>query len=95
MLLLGLTLEGPWPVTDLSQAVVTVVLLAAVNSVLGLFLLGAVVRRGGAEGEGWAGSSRRKVAAARLMAAALIYFVLLWPFSRWVAVLEQRALARH
>ncbi|WP_160009010.1 DMT family transporter [Nocardioides sp. AX2bis] len=48
MLVLGLTLEGPWPVTDLSQAVVTVVLLAAVNSVLGLFLLGAVVRRGGA-----------------------------------------------
>jgi polar amino acid transport system permease protein len=29
-----------------------------------------------------------------LMAAAVIYFVLLWPFSRWVAVLERRALAR-
>ena len=48
MLVLGLALEGPWPVADLPQAVVTVVLLAAVNSVLGLFLLGAVVRRGGA-----------------------------------------------
>ncbi|MCR0982604.1 amino acid ABC transporter permease [Roseomonas populi] len=30
-----------------------------------------------------------------LMAAALIYFVLLWPFSHWVAVLERRAIARH
>ncbi|WP_043837763.1 amino acid ABC transporter permease [Muricoccus aerilatus] len=30
-----------------------------------------------------------------LLAAALIYFVLLWPFSRWVAVLERRALARQ
>ncbi len=29
-----------------------------------------------------------------LMAAALIYFVLLWPLSRWVAVLERRALSR-
>lgn len=48
MLLLGLTLEGPWPVQDVPQAVLTTVLLAAVNSVLGLFLLGAVVRRGGA-----------------------------------------------
>ena len=48
MLLLGLLLEGPWPVTDTGQAVLTVALLAVVNSVLGLFLLGAVVRRGGA-----------------------------------------------
>ncbi len=30
-----------------------------------------------------------------LMAAAIIYFILLWPFSRWVAVLERRALARN
>ena len=30
-----------------------------------------------------------------LMAAAVIYFVLLWPVSRWVAVLEFRALTRH
>jgi polar amino acid transport system permease protein len=30
-----------------------------------------------------------------LMAAAVIYFVLLWPFARWVAVLERRALLRH
>lgn len=29
-----------------------------------------------------------------LMAAALIYFVLLWPFTRWVAAAEQRAIAR-
>ena len=26
-----------------------------------------------------------------LMAAAAIYVVLLWPFARWVAVLERRA----
>ena len=30
-----------------------------------------------------------------LMAAAVIYFVLLWPFARWVAVLERRAIARR
>ena len=30
-----------------------------------------------------------------LMAAACLYFVLLWPFARWVAVLERRALARN
>ncbi len=48
MFVLALVLEGPWPVVDVSQAVLTVVLLAVVNSVLGLFLLGAVVRRGGA-----------------------------------------------
>lgn len=29
-----------------------------------------------------------------LMAAAVIYFVLLWPFARWVAAAERRALAR-
>ena len=29
-----------------------------------------------------------------LMAAAAIYFVLLWPFARWVAVLERRAMMR-
>ena len=30
-----------------------------------------------------------------LMAAAVIYFVLLWPFSRWVAVLERRMVAQR
>ena len=30
-----------------------------------------------------------------LMAAAAIFFVMLWPFTRWVAVLERRALARR
>jgi polar amino acid transport system permease protein len=30
-----------------------------------------------------------------LMAAAVIFFVLLWPVSRWVSVLEFRALARR
>lgn len=30
-----------------------------------------------------------------LMAAAAIFFVMLWPFARWVAVLERRALARR
>ncbi|MDQ2801451.1 MAG: amino acid ABC transporter permease, partial [Pseudomonadota bacterium] len=30
-----------------------------------------------------------------LMAAAVIYFVMLWPFARWVAVLERRAIARR
>lgn len=29
-----------------------------------------------------------------LMAAALIYFALLWPFTRWVAAAERRAIAR-
>lgn len=48
LLALGLLLEGPWPVYDLQQAVVTVLFLAVVNSVFGLLLLGALVRRGGA-----------------------------------------------
>lgn len=30
-----------------------------------------------------------------LIAAAIIFFVLLWPFARWVAWLERRALARR
>jgi polar amino acid transport system permease protein len=30
-----------------------------------------------------------------LMAAALIFFVMLWPFARWVAILERRALTRR
>ena len=30
-----------------------------------------------------------------LVAAAVIFFVLLWPFARWVARLERRALARR
>ncbi len=48
LLVLGLTLEGPWPVYDLRDAVLLTVFLAVVNSVVGLLLLGAVVRRGGA-----------------------------------------------
>ena len=30
-----------------------------------------------------------------LMAAAVIFFIMLWPFARWVAVLERRAIARR
>ncbi len=30
-----------------------------------------------------------------LMAAAAIFFIMLWPFARWVAVMERRALARR
>ncbi len=45
---LGLLVEGPWPVRDVGAAIGWVVLLAVVNSVLGLLLLGLVVRRGGA-----------------------------------------------
>ena len=48
LLVLGLALEGPWPVYDLRLAVLTTVFLAGVNSVVGLLLLGAVVRGGGA-----------------------------------------------
>ena len=48
MVALALTLEGPDPVRDPVTGAVTVGLLAVVNSILGLVLLGAVVRRGGA-----------------------------------------------
>jgi drug/metabolite transporter (DMT)-like permease len=48
MVALALTLEGPDPVRDPVVGAVTVGLLAVVNSILGLVLLGAVVRRGGA-----------------------------------------------
>jgi drug/metabolite transporter (DMT)-like permease len=48
MVALALTLEGPDPVRDPVMGAVTVGLLAVVNSILGLVLLGAVVRRGGA-----------------------------------------------
>jgi drug/metabolite transporter (DMT)-like permease len=47
MLLLGWTTEGAWPVTDARQAVVSVVLLAVVNSIVGLVLLAVLVLRGG------------------------------------------------
>jgi drug/metabolite transporter (DMT)-like permease len=47
MLLLGWTTEGSWPVTDARQAVVAVVLLAVVNSIVGLVLLALLVLRGG------------------------------------------------
>ena len=47
MLLLGWTTEGAWPVTDARQAVVAVVLLAVVNSIVGLVLLALLVLRGG------------------------------------------------
>lgn len=47
-LLLGLTLEGTSPVHDPVAAVIVVGLLAIVNSIVGLILLGAVVRGGGA-----------------------------------------------
>ncbi|MDR7251102.1 drug/metabolite transporter (DMT)-like permease [Nocardioides sp. BE266] len=47
MLVLGWTTEGAWPVTDTSQAVVSVLLLAIVNSIIGLVLLSLLVLRGG------------------------------------------------
>ena len=47
MLVLGWTTEGLWPVTDTSQAVVSVLLLAIVNSIVGLVLLSMLVLRGG------------------------------------------------
>ncbi len=46
--LLGLLLEGTSPVRDPAQAAVTLLYLAIVNSIIGLLLLGALVRRGGA-----------------------------------------------
>jgi len=47
-LVLGLALEGTSPVRDPVGGAVAVVFLAVVNSIVGLILLGAVVRRGGA-----------------------------------------------
>ena len=48
LVLLGLLLEGTSPVRDPGQAAVTLLYLAIVNSIVGLLLLGALVRRGGA-----------------------------------------------
>ncbi|KQQ41781.1 hypothetical protein ASF50_12770 [Nocardioides sp. Leaf307] len=48
LVVLGLLLEGTRPVHDPAVAVATVAYLAIVNSIVGLLLLGAVVRRGGA-----------------------------------------------
>ncbi len=45
---LALLLEGTTPVRDPAQAAVTLLYLALVNSIIGLMLLGALVRRGGA-----------------------------------------------
>ena len=47
MLLLGWSVEGPWPVVDLGQTVVAVVVLAVVNSIIGLVLLARLVLHGG------------------------------------------------
>jgi drug/metabolite transporter (DMT)-like permease len=47
-LVLGLTLEGTSPVHDPVAGAIAVVVLAIVNSIIGLILLGAVVRAGGA-----------------------------------------------
>ena len=47
LLVLGWLTEGPWPVTDTRQAVVSVLFLAIVNSIVGLMLLALLVLRGG------------------------------------------------
>jgi drug/metabolite transporter (DMT)-like permease len=47
LLILSWLTEGPWPVTDTGQAVVSVLLLAIVNSIVGLMLLALLVLRGG------------------------------------------------
>jgi drug/metabolite transporter (DMT)-like permease len=47
LLVLGWTTEGAWPVTDARQAVVAVLLLAVLNSIVGLVLLAVLVLRGG------------------------------------------------
>ncbi len=47
LLVLGWVTEGAWPVTDTSQAVLSVLLLAIVNSIIGLVLLALLVLRGG------------------------------------------------
>lgn len=48
MVVLGLALEGTSPVHDVGAGLAALLWLAVVNSVVGLILLGAVVRRGGA-----------------------------------------------
>lgn len=48
LLVLGMLLEGPAPVSDGSRAIVVVLYLAVVNSIAGLLLLGVLVRRAGA-----------------------------------------------
>ncbi len=48
LLLLGLLLEGPTPVSDPARAALVLGWLAVVNSIAGLLLLGVLVRRGGA-----------------------------------------------
>lgn len=52
MLVLGLILEGPWPVEDARAAGWSLAWLAIVNSIAGLVLLGALVRAGGAGAAG-------------------------------------------
>jgi drug/metabolite transporter (DMT)-like permease len=47
LLVLSWLTEGPWPVTDTDQAVVSVLLLAIANSIVGLMLLALLVLRGG------------------------------------------------
>ena len=47
LLVLSWLTEGSWPVTDTSRAVVSVLLLAIVNSIVGLMLLALLVLRGG------------------------------------------------
>jgi drug/metabolite transporter (DMT)-like permease len=47
MLLTGRLVEGPWPVSDTDQAVISVAYLVVVNSVAGLALLAMLVLRGG------------------------------------------------
>ncbi len=47
LLVIGWLTEGFWPVTDTRQAVVSVLLLAVLNSIVGLVLLAMLVLRGG------------------------------------------------
>lgn len=47
LLVVGWTVEGAWPVTEPRQALVSVLLLAIVNSIVGLVLLALLVVRGG------------------------------------------------
>ena len=48
LVILGLVLEGTSPVHDPHQAAIALLYLALVNSIVGLMLLGSLVRRGGA-----------------------------------------------
>lgn len=47
LLLIGVLVEGPWPVTDLVTTVISVPYLAVVSSIVGLSLLAHLVVRGG------------------------------------------------